>query len=304
MALSEDYPVSEETKQLWRLELEMSDVLLEFCQRHNLKIFACYGTLIGAARHKGFIPWDDDIDFVMMREDYDKLLQLAKEGGANLLPDNYSFDTEDISVIKLRRNDTTMINPSYRWSKDINQGVWVDVFCLDVAPDNFAAEREKYDNLKKRIRMYRNYRLGYFAYVPSIRYAVGHLFLKIVFLFNNLKGHRKQTEDVFRNDAKLYSGKKVWGFLIWSILKDTGKVAIYDKSWFDDIVMLPFEDRELPCPIGWEQLLTAQYGDWRTPVKGGSQHEGTYVNVERPYTEYIETKLMAMPWWKRYWYKH
>ena len=301
MALNEDYPVSEATKELWRLELEMSDVLLDFCQRHNLKIFACYGTLIGAARHKGFIPWDDDIDFVMMREDYDKLLQLAKEGG---LPDNYSYDTEDISVIKLRRNDTTMINPSYRWSKDINQGVWVDVFCLDVAPDKFAAERVKYDNLKKRIRMYRNCRLGYFAYVPSIRYAVGHLFLKIVFLFKNLKGHRKQTEDVFRNDAKLYSGKKVWGFLIWSILKDTGKVAIYDKSWFDDIVMLPFEDRELPCPIGWEQLLTAQYGDWRTPVKGGSQHEGTYVNVERPYTEYIETKLKAMPWWKRYWYKH
>lgn len=303
MATSEDYPVSEQTRKLWQMELEMADILLDFCQHHNLKVFACYGTLIGAARHKGFIPWDDDVDFVMMREDYDRLLQLAKEE-ADLLPDNFSFDTDDISVIKLRRNDTTMINPSYRWSKDINQGVWIDVFCLDVAPDDFEPEKEKYNNLKKRIRMYRNYRLGFYAFAPNLRYALGHLLLKTFFLFKSLKKHRQQTEDVLRNDAKQNSGQKVWGFLIWSILRDTGRIVIYDKSWFDDVVMLPFEDRELPCPVGWEQILTAQYGEWRTPVMGGSQHEGSYVDINKPYTEYLDKKLKEMPWWKRFFYKH
>ena len=303
MALIEDYQISEKNKRLWRLELEMTDVLLDFCHRHNLKVFACYGTLLGAARHNGFIPWDDDVDFVMMRDDYDKLLQLAKVEGANLLPENYSFDTDDISIIKLRRDDTTMIQPSYRLSKD-NQGVWVDVFCLDIAPDYFAAEKGKYDTLKRKIRMHRNYCLGYYAYVPNLRYALGHLFLKFYFLFKGADSHRDKIEDVLRNDSKQYSGQKVWGFLIWSIIKDTGRIAIYEKSWFDDVVMLPFEDRELPCPVGWEKLLTAQYGDWRTPVKGGSQHEGAYVDLEKPYKEYIESRLKSMPWWKRYWYKH
>ena len=76
MSFSLDYPVSELTQKIWRIELDLADVLLDMCNKYNLKIWAAYGTLIGAARHKGFIPWDNDLDFVMMRSDYDKLLNL------------------------------------------------------------------------------------------------------------------------------------------------------------------------------------------------------------------------------------
>ena len=304
VASSEDYCVSENTRRLWAVEMELADVLLDFCQKHDLKVYACYGTLIGAVRHKGFIPWDDDMDFVMMRDDYDRLLQLIKVEGGRLLPENYSFDTDDISVLKLRRNDTTMLQASYRLGKT-NQGVWIDVFCLDVAPDNLAeADTGRYDRLRSQIRMDKNYKLRYYAYVPTLHFFVGHLLLKVYFFFKDINRHRKEIEDELRLDAQKYSGQKVWGYVFWSSVYETRKISVYDRSWFDDTVMLPFEDRQLPCPAGWEQLLAVQYGDWRTPVKGGSQHEGACIDLDMPYREFVESRLKAMPWWTRYWYKH
>ena len=175
-------------------ELEIVRNVLEICHRHNLQIYMIGGTFLGAVRHRGFIPWDDDIDFVMMRADYDKLLLLA-EGGAISLPANYEFDTADVSVIKLRRSDTTMLHPRYRRSDDLNQGVWVDVFCLDYAPDDLSSCLSEYEKLRTDIRMYRNNRLGYYAMSPNIHYFVGHLGLKILFAFKSRKQLRENIEN-------------------------------------------------------------------------------------------------------------
>ena len=299
------YKPSEETQQLWRIELELADVLLDICAKNDLKIWAGYGTLIGAARHKGFIPWDDDLDFVMMRSDYDKLLDLVKSGSFSL-PDNCEFDLADISVIKLRRIDTTFYSKSYRVSNDLKHGVWVDIFCLDVTPDYLTeTEIRRYESLKTKIRVHHNVSLGYYAHVKSLLYVFGHFVLRILSLFKSLSSLRDDIEGNLRSDKEKYSRKKVWGFLIWApIKKDIGRIAIHDVSSYTDTIMMPFEDRFFPCPKDYDSLLTAQYGDWRTPVMAGSQHEGSYLDINKPYKEFIEEKLKAMPWWKRYWYKH
>ena len=72
-----EYIVSEEMKKVRDVQVEMVTFLLKVCQKHNLKIWADGGTLLGAVRHKGYIPWDDDIDLLMFREDYDKFLKVA-----------------------------------------------------------------------------------------------------------------------------------------------------------------------------------------------------------------------------------
>jgi lipopolysaccharide cholinephosphotransferase len=234
MATSEDYPVSEQTKRLWSLELEMADVLLNICKKYNLQIWACFGTLLGAARHKGFIPWDDDLDFVMMRPDYDRLVQLCqKKEVLELLPKNYAFDNEDISVLKLRCSNTTAITSLYKWCDKFNQGVWIDVFCLDIAPDVMDSESlHEYERIKAKVRIYRNRKLTYYAMNKSPKFVLRHALIRFFFIFRSLEGFRIELEDFFRSNNTKHSGKFVWPFLIWSLAKDVKKVPRYEVAWF------------------------------------------------------------------------
>ena len=89
--IRDDYVVSSQMKQVWAVELDLLNKILEVCKKYNIKIIASGGTLLGAVRHKGFIPWDDDIDLMMMRDQYDKLcVSCFLEGYVwEYLPDRY-----------------------------------------------------------------------------------------------------------------------------------------------------------------------------------------------------------------------
>lgn len=300
-----EYVPSEQQKELWKIELRLSDVLLDICDRFGLKVWACYGTLLGAVRHHGFIPWDDDMDFVLLREDYDKLYNLITSNNSNLnLPDLYEFDVSNIRAIKLKMRDTTMMPIRRKYSDDVSYGIWIDIFSLDVAPDDLTPYIRDYESLRRKIRIHLNGNLFYYAYSPKLRNKLAHFFCRWYVKIIGKDRFQKRIENSLCSYSERYSGKKIWGFMVWSTLTKLKKVKIYEKSWFDETVMLPFEDHFLPCPKEYEKVLTAQYGDWRVPIMGASQHEGAYVDVKLPYKEHLKKVLSEIPWWKRYWYTH
>ena len=297
-----EYQPSEQKRHLWKIQLEACDVLLDFCKAYNIKIYAGFGTLLGAARHSGFIPWDDDVDFVMLRQDYDKLMKLIKQ--YNPLPEPYVFDSADISTLRLRRNDTTLLLPYFRWDERLNNGIWIDIFPLDVAPDNVSEQKSKYIKLGRNIRIYQNASWG--SYISRKRFLskLKHFIVRSYFSFFNLEKYRDKIENCIRDNASNYSGKMIWPFIASVQVRGIEKIPCYDVSWFSDTVMLPFEDRQFPCPICYEKILEIQYGEWRKPVMGNSLHEGAEYIPDKSFKQSIYEKLQKIPRWKRYFYTH
>ena len=82
--IRDGYLVTERVKKIWYTEINLLIAFDRMCKEYNLKYSVCYGTLLGAIRHKGFIPWDDDIDVFMMRDDYNKMLKIAQIGRAHV----------------------------------------------------------------------------------------------------------------------------------------------------------------------------------------------------------------------------
>lgn len=129
------YEILPEMKKVWSVEIELLRKLLDVCKRYNLKIFAEGGTLLGAIREHGFIPWDDDIDMAMPREDYDKLRELASAEFKS--PYFFQCGYTDIfpnGITRLRKDGTAAITYKSIYDR-CHQGIFIDIFPLDSIPD-------------------------------------------------------------------------------------------------------------------------------------------------------------------------
>jgi len=124
-------------KKMQKLELQALEEFISLCQNLGLTYYLLGGTMLGAVRHKGFIPWDDDIDVGMPRKDYDTFVnQAQKYISSNYYVQTHKSDPEyPFNFAKIRINNTTYIESKLA-SKSMNHGIYIDVFPLDVYPDN------------------------------------------------------------------------------------------------------------------------------------------------------------------------
>ena len=128
------YTISPEMKKLWAVELDLLNEFMSVCKRNNIRFSADAGTILGAVRHKGMIPWDDDIDVMMLREDYDKLCKIASKEFTY----PYFFQTEDTDKGSLRghaqlRNSATtgILYAEKEYKYKFNQGIFIDIFPIE-----------------------------------------------------------------------------------------------------------------------------------------------------------------------------
>lgn len=165
--LRDSYFVTPEMKKVWAVELDLLNEFIKMCNANNLKWFADAGTVLGAIRHGGMIPWDDDIDVMMLREDYDRFCELAPKW----FKYPYFFQSPKTNPgsiyfhAKIRNSDTTAIlNVDKEFKYPWNQGIFLDVFPIDNIPSN----KEELNSYVERISSLRikQMALAQFANTP------------------------------------------------------------------------------------------------------------------------------------------
>lgn len=282
------YEVSTEIKKVWAVELDLLAKFTDVCERHGLKYFADAGTLLGAVRHKGFIPWDDDVDVIMPREDYDKLFEIAAQEFQypyffqNTMTENGFFRTH----AQLRNSSTTgFIEIDSK--KDINRGIFLDIFPLDGIPNS----RVKQWLLKKRIETEKKI----LAYEYDRDYnqlpLKGKLNYKLVHAFFRVVPFKKFFDHFNRKTLAKYSRRKTR--LVGDLSLKWREKVHWKSEWFDGYVMLPFENIELRAPLFYKEMLARLYGNFMAIPKdvtaaNGRCHGEVTFDPDTPYANFVK----------------
>lgn len=263
-----------ELKKLKEEEVKILDYFVSFCEKHKLKYQLTYGTLLGAIRHKGFIPWDDDIDVHMEPKEYIKFLELVQKDKQ----DKYliqNIDTEKYYhtyFTKIRKNNSCMVEKEWQHIK-IHKGINIDIFPLFPYPDN------------KRDRKIMIIKLKVANLLASKNNPTKSIKNKIIFTILKL---------IPRNITNKISSK-----LIRELLTYNGKYSHYKieidtipikKEWVEKSIEVPFEKQKYQVSKQYDELLTCLYGDYMQLPKEEDRvgHGDIILNFNKNYEDITE----------------
>lgn len=243
---------------------ENLQVIHDFCEQHKLTYYLSDGTLLGAIRHKGMIPWDDDADICMPREDYNRLLSLAEA-----LPKPYKLDHFNLNdkyiypFIKLINTNTEIIE--YYGDKNYKSGVWVDIFPLDGTYKNIYLRKTHY-YLTKKCKLLFELRLRGYQAPTNKESALKYIFKKsvkpLVFLLLNFFT-KKFIFKVMDKLASHVEYKK--SSMVGNLYTFIGIRASHKKEWFYERFLTEFDGYNFYVPKGYDRYLTNLYGDYMKP---------------------------------------
>lgn len=280
---------SEETIRQYKLKIiEIAKAFDAFCNKYDLRYFGIGGTAIGALRHKGIIPWDDDIDFAMPRPDYERFLQLCDE----LMPKYDVFEHRRNPNYHLTMAKMCDAHTSYVSSFSLHfvSGAFIDIFPMDGCPGDTKEERVKFFNEYMKIRHNGEAIQNWYSwrYLLSLIHTKNWeeiprmLRSKWYHLIGKKNPFFKQCDKILM-ETPYDESEYVAYFGTWR-----GSKVISEKKWFNDFYYAPFEDFQIRLPIGVHEYLTHLFGDYMTPppieVQVSDYHGVAYLNMEKRVT--------------------
>lgn len=241
-------------QELKEIEFEILKVFDDFCKENNIRYFLSHGTLLGAIRYKKFIPWDDDVDVLVPREDYDRLLSLYKDSERYRLfafekDQNYRYPYAKLCDMTTRKDE-------FSYDNGIALGVDMDIFPLDAWDNNLEEAKREVKHQQKAM-----FRLGLAklnkpdSVNPIKRFVKG-----IVMVFCKMVGSEHYVQKIIagcRKNEKIdssYLGNKAWTVY--------GERDIIPGAVFAETIDIEFEGEKFPAPKDYDTYLRCLYGDY------------------------------------------
>lgn len=290
-----DFVISKMMKRAWAAQLKLLKIVADICSENNLTYFADWGTLLGAVRHQGFIPWDDDIDICLKREEYNKLIQILPRElppgvevlGIHAVKNECSQVHTDILQLRVGAvRDFWDINEYIRYFHGYPFPIiGIDIFPLDtVSRDNVAYQTQNklfsigfaiastWNDMKKDGSL--ETRLAQFEEISGIP-VPGNI------IDEQKRIHMWKIIDAISSIYHEEEGDMLAEYL----LAYANPERILKKDWYRDAISMPFENMEIMVPCGYEQVLKALYGDFMVYRKGAAAHS-------YPFYQDMEKKML------------
>ena len=273
-----DFKISSMMKRAWAAEMEVLCVIDQICKKHNISYFADGGTLIGAVRHKGFIPWDDDIDIALKREDYLKFVNICETE----LPEGFVLAGMYSKEKRLQNacfaSHVRVIADETKWKfgeymKYFHgfpyQRIGIDIFPLDYIPSDKEILNVQKEILRYGILTLQNWDM--FKTQGVLEERVNELedlcnqpIIRDEDIKNNIWILLDKVSSLFSKD----DGTDIVNYIFF--LENDGFRC--SAKCYDRMILTPFEDIEIPIPNGYHEVLTRQFGDYNKFVKGTAEH--------------------------------
>ena len=259
-------------KEMQNVELSILKVFLQICNKHNLKYYMLGGTLLGAIRHKGFIPWDDDIDIGMPRPDYDKFLDIVNEE----LPDDYGIKTFMNSEhfikyhTRLENHNYEFISTSYKIPQKMF--AWIDVFPLDGMPNNpLILEFHKFHLLYLRAKT----QLAQFDETLDLSNKKRPFYEKII-IWAGKYLHYGRNQTPLQAMKKLDKALRKYPYekskYLVNFMGAYKFKEMFEKVKYGDGTLYDFEELKLYGPNDYDFVLTQMYGNYMVPPKDSDKN--------------------------------